>query len=37
MNKHSIAFEKNKNIPTEKNVINWVANDTREPFWNVAK
>jgi len=37
MNKHPIAFEKNKNIPTVKNVINWVANDIRALFWNVAK
>ena len=37
MNKHSIAFEKNKNIPTVKSVINWIANDIRAPFWNVAK
>jgi hypothetical protein len=37
MNKHSSAIEKNITESLAKNGTNWIANDIKEPFWNVAK
>jgi len=37
MNKHSTAIEKNITEPLVENGTSWIANDIKEPFWNVAK
>jgi len=37
MNKHSTAIEKNITEPLAENGPSWIANDIKDPFWNVAK